>query len=121
MMDPQTLTIRPFTSQDSFDELTDLLHRAYAPLAAMGFRYLASHQPVETTKRRVSNGTCLVAEMNGKIVATVTWYRGQEIKDDLPLYRDPKVVYIGQFAVEPNLQRHGIGLRLMRQVEDSAR
>jgi hypothetical protein len=40
----EDVAIREIDDGDSFEELTELLHRAYAPLAAAGFRYLATHQ-----------------------------------------------------------------------------
>jgi len=48
-----------------------MLHRAYAPLASMGFRYLATHQDVETTRRRIAKGECYVGVVEGTVVGTV--------------------------------------------------
>lgn len=38
------MQVRRIAPGDSLEALTALLHRAYARLAAMGFRYLAAHQ-----------------------------------------------------------------------------
>lgn len=37
--------LRRLSDSDSFDELTTLLHRAYAPLLAQGMRFSATHRP----------------------------------------------------------------------------
>jgi len=39
---------------DSIDDLTAMLHEAYAPLALAGMRFVASHQDSEATKRRMA-------------------------------------------------------------------
>ena len=116
------LIIRPIRDDDSLEDLTALLHRAYAPLAAMGFKYFASHQSVEKTRDRIKAGSCLIAKLDERMVGTITWYRGKETREKGPLlYRDPGVAYFGQFGVEPELQRDGIGLQLLRRVEEDAR
>jgi GNAT superfamily N-acetyltransferase len=114
--------IREFRADDSLESLTGLLHRAYAPLAAMGFKYFASHQSVEKTRSRIAAGSCLIAELNDRLGGTITWYRGDPTREVCPpIYRDPLVAYFGQFGVEPELQHHGIGLKLLRAVEEAAR
>ena len=57
--------IRPIEPGDSIAELTELLHRAYAPLAELGFQYVACHQTEETTRRRIASGECHVAVAGG--------------------------------------------------------
>ncbi|MBX9736091.1 MAG: hypothetical protein K2X32_04125, partial [Phycisphaerales bacterium] len=56
-----TLTLRRLRPTDSIEQLTELLHRAYAKQVAMGLHALASHQSPEVTRRRVSRGECFVA------------------------------------------------------------
>ena len=48
----ERVTIRRLSEHDSLEELTELLHAAYAPLAVRGMRYTASYQGVEVTGRR---------------------------------------------------------------------
>ena len=57
---------------DSFEELTALLHRAYAPLAAQGLRYSATHQSAEVTRQRAAQGECWVGELRTAGSATIT-------------------------------------------------
>ena len=116
------LLIRPIAETDSIEELTDLLHRAYKVLADMGFRFFATHQTPEQTRSRISRGECYVGVMDGAIVATVTFYPPPRDSAHLPeWYRRHDVSYFGQFAVEPSLQRGGIGGCMMDHVEELAR
>ncbi len=107
--------IRRLATTDSFAELTDLLHRAYAPLAAAGLKFYASHQDETATRERCEEGECWVADQNGLIVATIVWRAGG--KESCEWYARPGVAIFGQFAVEPALQRTGLGGRLLDLVE----
>lgn len=104
---------------DSYDELTEVLHRAYAPLAAQGMRFLASHQDAAMTKKRCSEGPCWVARQGGALVGTIVWRRGAA-DEECEAYRDPNVAIFGQFAVEPGLQGKGLGAKLLETAELSA-
>ncbi|MEP6755370.1 MAG: GNAT family N-acetyltransferase, partial [Chthonomonadales bacterium] len=112
--------IRPIEPTDSFDELTDLLHRAYAPLGEAGMEFVASHQDVEVTKKRAGWGSCHVAVLDGKLVGTVTIY-GPMPDSRVELYRRDDTFHFGQFCVDPDLQNNGLGDRLLRHAEDFAR
>lgn len=105
--------------EDSVEELTELLHRSYAPLAAAGLRYYATHQSAEETRERCERGESYVALIDDRILGTITLYDNQP--DGIPWYGRPDVGYFGQFGVEPSLQRRGIGRQLLRLVEDRAR
>jgi GNAT superfamily N-acetyltransferase len=102
------------------DELTELLHRAYGALGAMGFNYTAVDQTVERTRQRASDGECYVAVDRGRIVATATFGLVDTIGRP-PEYARPGMAYFTQFAVEPGLQGTGLGSRLLRHVEEQAR
>ena len=114
------VTIRELRDDDDLDALTELLHRAYAPLAAAGMRFLASHQSVEVTRHRIERGTCLVAVRSGTIVGTIVYSPPGSLGGS-PFLARPDVAEFGQFAVEPSLQRTGIGAELMRRVEEMGR
>lgn len=111
---------RLLRADDSIEELTELIHRAYASLAAMGLRYLGTWQPPETTRERSEGGECWVGERDGLLVATVTLYEPARA-GGAPWYDRADVASFGQLAVEPALQRHGIGSALMDIVERRAR
>lgn len=114
------INIRLLSEIDSYDELTGLLHRAYAPLADAGMHFVASHQPPETTKERCEGGTTFVAELNGRLVGTITLYPPHSESTCL-YYRNPSTFHFGQFAVHPDQQGIGLGRRLLSQVEEAAR
>ena len=114
-------TIRLFDEKiDSAEELTDLLHRAYKPLADMGLNFVATYQSVEFTRKYFNKGECYILEANGKLTGTVFYYT--TMWNDAPeIYKDPDSVLIGKFAVEPELQKLGLGSKLMGFVESHAR
>lgn len=117
---PGTIFIRPLLAGDSVEDLTELLHRAYAVLAGMGLKYMATHQSVEVTRARVAEGECFVATSNRAIVGTIAFRPAARTKG-CPWYDRPEVASFGQFAVEPTLQSNGLGRRLVAQVEERAR
>ena len=112
------ITVRPWDASDDLSELTKLLHRAYAPLAAANMRYVATHQTDKTTLHRIGKGTCFVAEEDGVILGTVCYYRTGK---GHPHYEQPHVAQFSQFAVEPDAQGRGIGKLLLERVAQSAR
>ena len=124
-MSVREITIRLLRETDSMEELTDLLHRAYARLAEMGFRYYATHQTPEVTKERCAAGETYVAEQNGKLVGTITVRRTAGPQDRNTVtpahYVRPDVMIFGQFAVDPALQNTGLGSQLLQTVENRAR
>ena len=66
------VTIRDCRLPDDLHDLTELLHRAYAELAARGLKYVASYQTPDVTEERVRSGRCFVAEAQGRLVGTIT-------------------------------------------------
>jgi GNAT superfamily N-acetyltransferase len=122
------LDIRPIDAgfADSADEadawfqaITELLHRAYAPLAAQGFNYTAADQTVQVTRERLRAAhASFAAWLAGRCVGVVSVY-APNAHDTCELYRSEW--HFGQFAVEPALQGRGIGERLLTQCAAHAR
>ena len=109
---PEGLLVRGLREHDSMESLTALLHRAYAPHAAVGLAFMATHQDVATTRRRTAQGTTTVATLRGDLVATITLVPpGRTSGCDW--YDRPDVAVITQLAVEPALQRCGLGTMLI--------
>jgi GNAT superfamily N-acetyltransferase len=114
------LIVRRLSNQDSMEEITQLLHAAYAPLAARGMRYLASQQTSEKTLERCLKGVTFLAIMDETIVGTITLSTAQNTRGS-PWYDRPDVASFGQFAVKPTAQKLGIGTLLLNQVEKTAK
>lgn len=120
------LVLRPLADTDSLEAITALLHRAYAPLAAMGLNYTAVDQTVAMTRERVLGGQCWVLARGAQVVGTLTvngpfdpqrhaWARAT------PWYFRTDVAHIHQFAIEPALRGQRLGERLFAACEAWAR
>lgn len=121
--DPLTdsLVIRPIEPQDSYERMTEILHAAYARLAAMNLRYKAVDQPVSVTRERAEAGECYVADLDGRMIGTITLYPPEVLDVPSPWYRRKDVAVLSQFGVDPTRQAHGIGRRMVAALEDRAR
>lgn len=131
------VTVRLLTPADSLEDLTAMLHRAYAGQMAMGLSPLAGRQSVEITRQRCASGECYVAVMDARreelsslpaprdrdakerIVGVILFHEIEDAEGPA-WFRRRDVDYFSQFGVEPGLQGHGIGGRLLDQVERRA-
>ena len=112
--------IRPLEPSDSLQELTDVLHRAYASLGRMGLNYTAVDQLPETTARRVSRGQCFVASDGARLIGTVVV---EPPNPDSPCeyFASEGVASAHQLAVAPENQTSGVGVALLARAEAWAR
>jgi len=118
-MGTRIVCLRRFTGSDSPDELTELLHRAFSPLAAMGLNCTCVDQSVETTMRRIAVGECHAAFCDGRLVGTVTLEMPRH-DAEVAWYCQPDVASLHQFAVEPAFQGTGLGTSMLEFAEDWA-
>jgi len=114
------VVIRPLRRDDSIEELTNLLHRAYAALGEKGLNYTAVDQSPETTRKRVENRRCLIALDGARIVGTLL------VNSEVPnilgaCFGNPKAASVHQFAVDPAYQCRGLGSQLLAEAESWAR
>ena len=116
----QHIQIRRWMESDDVEEITELLHRAYAQLAELGFRYHATWQDAKTTQHRLSTGIPFVATRENAIVGTITLYVPPNVSG-CEWYDRGDVACFGQFGVEPSFQKLGIGSRLLDAIEAAAR
>lgn len=114
------LTIRLLQPEDSLEEITLLLNRAYQRLADLGFNYTAVDQTVEVTRSRIKSCECYVAMLDGRLVGTVNLeLNGREKPDWMQGRKD--AAYASQLGVDPEARHLGIGSKLMDAAEDHAR
>ncbi|WP_082722333.1 GNAT family N-acetyltransferase [Burkholderia mayonis] len=99
-------------AQDSYDELTALLHRAFARLGRMGLNCPCADQPAAVTRQRALAGECFVAVCNDHLVATMTLH-ARDLSSPCELYRRGNVATLRQFGVDPIWQGRGIGRSLL--------
>jgi GNAT superfamily N-acetyltransferase len=117
----RAIAIRPMTAADSVQELTALLHRAYASLGSRGLNYTAVDQSCEETSRRIAQGECVIAVKRAAMVGTIIARGGPNKQSSSAWYRQPYVASAHQLAVEPELQGSGIGSSLVAWAEAWAR
>jgi uncharacterized damage-inducible protein DinB/GNAT superfamily N-acetyltransferase len=121
-----TVVIRALAARDSFEAITALLHRGYAPLAAQGLNFTAATQTADATRQRAAEGHCLVAEVGGELVGTATVCGPFDVESapwtaGVPWFRERDTAHLHQFAVDPRQQGRGVGRRLVQACEQWAR
>ncbi|WP_081990080.1 MULTISPECIES: GNAT family N-acetyltransferase [Burkholderia] len=99
-------------AHDSYEELTALLHRAFARLGQMGLNCPCVDQPAAVTRQRALAGECFVAVCNGHLVATMTLHT-RDLSSPCELYRRANVATLRQFGVDPVWQGRGIGCSML--------
>ena len=116
-MDAMEPVIRLIGPRDSIAELTELVHAAYAGLAAKGMRFVGSYQDEAQTRDRISRGECYVAIHEGRIAGTILWRPARQKATIERWYDRGDVATFHQFAVHPDLQGRGLGSRLLAVAE----
>lgn len=101
--------------------LTEILHRAYAPLLQQGLRYWASHQPPEVTLSRLQEGEGYLLFLGEKLIGTVSLNEGARKKEKCDYYSRPGVYYFSQFAIDPAYQGMNYGKEAIAFLEKRAR
>jgi GNAT superfamily N-acetyltransferase len=114
------IAYRYLRRNDDIDVITDLLHDAYAPLAAQGMRFAASHQDSVMTRWRMARGETIVADDQGTVIGVITLKDAGKTHGS-PFYERADVAGFGQFAVKPEYQGNGVGRTLLELVERRAR
>jgi len=116
----EAITLRRLNTNDSLDELTAMLHRAFSRLGQMGLNCTCVDQSVTVTQERIRKGECFVAVCAGRLVATITLYRPGPGSEST-WYRRPAVASIHQLGVDPEFQDKGLGTALLEFGESWAR
>ncbi|MFF0427761.1 GNAT family N-acetyltransferase [Streptomyces sp. NPDC004520] len=110
------VVVRRFVDGDSVEELTDLLHRAYADHAAAGRVFFASYQSARDTAHRLGNGECWVALRGKALVGTVTVMAPYGVPEGYPAPAGAGSFW--QLAVDPEYRGTGLGQRLLALAEE---
>ena len=108
--------IRPLRADDSIDDLTTLVHRAFARLGRMGLGCTGVMQSPQVTSERVRRGACFVALHGPRLAGTMT-LETPGPRRECAWYRQRDVASLHQFAVDPCEQGCGCGTRLLQFAE----
>ncbi|MBV8637537.1 MAG: GNAT family N-acetyltransferase, partial [Candidatus Eremiobacteraeota bacterium] len=120
-MNPLHYRIERCLSDINLIEVTSMLHRAYAPLAAAGMNYIAATQTPDMTEARLASSTASwTARLDDRIIGLVSYYARIEYPNVPALYYKDHVGVFAQLAVEPQYQKRGIGYALIKTVEEHA-
>lgn len=112
--------IRRLQPYDSLDDLTSMLHRAFAPMKRRGLNCRSVNQTAVMTRQRIERGDCFVAVADRRIVGTITLHVSDP-SAPIRRYRSPDVASVHQFAVDPSHQGAGIGHSLLQVAANWAR
>jgi GNAT superfamily N-acetyltransferase len=113
------ITIRRFQEGDSYEQLTDLLHTAYAEWLLTHQRFTATDQPAEMTRKRCASGPTWLATVDGEWIGTIHLQRADPDRL-ISEYRDPAVAIFGQFGILPEWKGRGVGRLLFDVVKAEA-
>ncbi|MEV8326756.1 GNAT family N-acetyltransferase [Kitasatospora sp. NPDC056731] len=112
----ESVVVGRFAAGDSIEELTSLLHRAYADHAVAGRVFFASYQSFQDTAHRLGKGECWVALRGNQLVGTVTVAVPFEVPQGYPAPAGAGAFW--QLAVDPSLRGTGLGQRLLVLAEE---
>ncbi|WP_072427069.1 GNAT family N-acetyltransferase [Chitinimonas taiwanensis] len=107
----EKIQIRPVSPSDNLEQITRLIHLAYAKHAALGLRFWGTHQSISDTAKRFEQGQGFIAQFNEEYIGTIT-VRPPQPESPLTIYRNPDVWSICQFAVVPEFKGLGLGRAL---------
>lgn len=97
---------------DSYDQLTAMLHRAFARLGMMGLNCTCVDQSSAVTRQRALAGDCFVAVCDGKLLGTMTLH-ARDPESPCHHYHGDDVATIRQFGIDPLWQGRGLGKSLL--------
>ena len=104
--------IRRLRPGDSHEELTFLLHRAFAEMACQGLDCESASQSTARTQERAARGECFIAVKGRQMIGTVT-LEAADRGSFVPVYRDLATASVHQLAVDPANQGNGVGRSLI--------
>ncbi|HKU01074.1 MAG TPA: GNAT family N-acetyltransferase [Paraburkholderia sp.] len=113
---PDVVLRRFDPSRDSYEQLTGLLHRAFARLGMMGLNCTCVDQDMAVTQRRAQAGDCFVVVAGEKLIGTMTLYACDRESACEHYHRDD-VATIRQLGIDPAWQSRGIGKSLLAFAE----
>lgn len=109
----QSYTLRSAIAEDA-PALRWLLNAAYKELADMGLNYTATYQDEAETRRQIETHRVYVLLAGTDLVATI------KISEE-NWFTQLRSMYLGKFAVRPDLKGQGLGMLMMKHAEQIAK
>jgi ribosomal protein S18 acetylase RimI-like enzyme len=95
-------------------EVRSLLNRAYKELSDRGWNYTATYQDDAFTAQQILERRVFLVSDGERPIATISVHDQNE-------FTNRKTLYVGKFAVHPELKNQGLGARLIDYVEGIAK
>ena len=99
----------------SWEQITVLLHAAFAEHAARGLTYAACNQTVEHTINRANGATCLVALVDGELGGTAC------ISVCNKILRGKVKCHFTQHGIHPRFKGRGVGRAILLKASEIAK
>ena len=108
------ISVREFSVDDSVEDLTALLHLAYAEWIAQAQKFTAIDQSAAQTRTRIAKATVLLAIQHDEWIGAVTLQQGGPALE-APYFQNPEVAIFTQFGVHPAQKGKGVGKLLFEE------
>ena len=114
------IVYRLMNSDDSIEELTSLINRAFHKHIKAGLQYLGAEQNSDVTRKRIQHSYTIIAIFENRIIGTVSYKPPWECRG-AEWFNKPGVAKYNQRAIDPDMQSRGIGGTFVDLVEQIAR
>ncbi len=107
---------RLISPNDSIEELTDLINRAYSVYKEKGLSFLGLAQNSDITRKRLKHTYTILAFKDSKLIGTISYKPPWECRGT-EWFNKNWVAKFNQLAVDPLMQNYGIGGKLLDLTE----
>lgn len=99
---------------DDTSSVRQLINEAYKELSDRGWNYTGSYQDDTFTANQIVQRRVFVLYDGPQLIATISAHDDNK-------FTKRRTLYVGKFAVLPNLKRQGLGSLLMQYIENVAK
>ena len=107
------IEVYELTENIPYEEITQLLNRAFAELKEQKLDYAAASQTPEVTKARIDGGSCVLARVSGQLVGTMSYHICHN-EGTGKWYEDDTYISFSQMAIDPDYRNNGVMMEMMK-------